>query len=166
LFSADSGGRYDRDFAEVPILAEEAVEGAAGIEDGKVVITQLLAAAAHPIRHAVGWQGITTPLQYAAPRDTSQVSQTTVAYRAQPTVSVLTLGHAALPATQNTLEAADSLWSCSRKIEGSPALGVEQLRKAEGFIRMSTDAVEAKAEGFTGRMGGNTADPAASVTPT
>jgi hypothetical protein len=150
----------------VPILAEETVEGATGIEDGKVVMTQLPAAAAHPIRHAISWQGITVPLQYAAPGDTREVSQTTVAHRAQPAVSTLTLGHAALPGAYDTSDAAGCLWSCRGETEGLPALSVNRLRKPKGFLRMSADAAEAKPEGFAHRMGGEAADPATSVTRT
>ena len=105
-------------------------------------------------------------MQHATPPSASEVSHTAVAHGAQPTVSTLTLGHAALPAAQDALEAAAGLWSCSGKIEDSPALGVDRLRKPEGFIRMSTDAVEAKPEGLTHQIGENAADPAASVTRT
>lgn len=47
----------------MPVLAEEAIRGTAGIKDSQVMITWMLSTFAYPISHAIRGQRIAIPVQ-------------------------------------------------------------------------------------------------------
>lgn len=74
---------------EVPVLAEKAVRGAAGIEYRQIVISLVLVSLAYPSGHAVGRQRITIPVQQAALRRAGQMDQFPILNGPQATIAAL-----------------------------------------------------------------------------
>ncbi|HSG15299.1 MAG TPA: hypothetical protein VLE70_03115 [Anaerolineae bacterium] len=64
--------------AKVPILAKEAVQGAALVEDGQVVFAGLRAPWADPVGNTIGGQRIAIPVQDTSSGGPGNVAQTTI----------------------------------------------------------------------------------------
>jgi hypothetical protein len=47
----------------MPVLAKQAIRGAAGIIDGQVMEIRMMVTFTYPVGDAVGWQRITVPMQ-------------------------------------------------------------------------------------------------------
>lgn len=108
----------------VPVLAEEAVGRAAGIEDGQVVAAHMTAALAHPVGDAVGGQRIAIPVQQASGRRAREVDQTALTNGAQPAETALSLPDGACIGAQRTAAPA---WRARR------LLGETECRAGSGM---------------------------------
>jgi hypothetical protein len=108
----------------VPVLAEQAIRGAAGVKDRQIVVTWMLAAFTYPVGDAVGRQRITVPLQQAALRSASQMDYFTLVNRPQTTETAFFFADGALVAAQFTLHTLFAARRLGRKVKLRPRSGM------------------------------------------
>ena len=86
----------------MPVLAEEAIRGAAGIKHGQVVGTGMAPSFTNPVSYAIGRKGIAIPVQHTLRRCASKVNQAMILYSAQTAKSEFTFSDLAFVAAQFT----------------------------------------------------------------
>ncbi len=80
----------------MPVLAEQAIEGASAVEHGQVLVATARVALADPVGNAVARQRIKVPVQQPLRWRARKVSQRITLIAAQTAIACLSLGHAAL----------------------------------------------------------------------
>ena len=81
--------------AEMPVLAEQTVSGAAFVKDSQVMVSILLAAITYPVRDTVGRQRISVPVQKAALRRSRNMIKPVIVNFSQTAESAFALRDAA-----------------------------------------------------------------------
>jgi hypothetical protein len=135
-----------RDLPEVPVLTEQAVEGATGIEYGEIVETAFFASATDPVSHAIRRKRVSIPVQDASLGCSRQVDELPACHRPKTAEATFAFADLALAGTELALHAASSSWRRLRQSEDLSRFGVDFLREFHGFFRVSADAVEAQSQ--------------------
>ena len=84
----------------MPVLAKQAVRGAAGIKHSQVVVPWMITSFANPISYTIGRQGIAIPIQHAVGGSTSEVDQVAILNSTQAAKSKFALVNLAIVAAQ------------------------------------------------------------------
>jgi hypothetical protein len=139
----------------VPILAEEAVEGAGLIKDGQVFIAIFgpitvgelgiacpCSPGANPIGDAIGGQGVIIPANI--PLFRSGPDELTLPVLSQSTVAFSAWGDEAFINTKITSSPPFILGGLSRKVEGLPRLIVHPFDMGPKFFKMGANTIGAK----------------------
>jgi hypothetical protein len=71
----------------MPILAKQAIQSTAGVEDCEIVATELGVPLTHPISNAVGWQWIRVPMQKSSSWCARNMEYSAVLHDPQSTVA-------------------------------------------------------------------------------
>jgi hypothetical protein len=132
--------------AVMPVLAEEAIQGAAGIEDSQVVVVILLVSRTNPICHAVGRERVPIPVQKASLWRSSHVNEATIPDRPHATKAPSTFGDAALTEAENALGTFLRCRCAFRQIEQTACAGMGRGSDGKGFYGLFADAVQTDSE--------------------
>ena len=84
----------------MPVLAEEAIGGAAGVKHSQVVVADLSVAFANPIGDAVGGQRIAVPVEQATGRGSGEVNEPSIFSQPQSAEAAFAVAETALIAAQ------------------------------------------------------------------
>jgi hypothetical protein len=133
--------------AIVPVLAEEAVEGARPVKDGQVDVSVLGVPLADPVGYTVGGKGIVVPVEDAFGGSPSQVHQLTLLVLPQAAKASLALRDATIVDTQGAMHAIGVVRRCRGQVELTPCLSLHFLETWQHLCRMLTDAVNTGANG-------------------
>jgi hypothetical protein len=92
------------DLSEVPILTEQAIQGATLIKYSQIVLSSLVTASTYPISHTISRQRISIPMEQAPPWRSSQVNELAILYYAKSAGTALTFCYEAVIRAENALD--------------------------------------------------------------